>query len=46
MGEELFVDTNAWFALCEIFINILQDPSLERTYVVIDALDEYVTGLQ
>jgi hypothetical protein len=45
-GEELFVDTNAWFALCEIFINILQDPSLERTYVVIDALDECVTGLQ
>jgi hypothetical protein len=45
-GKELFVDTNAWFALSEIFMNILQDPSLERTYVIIDALDECVTGLQ
>jgi NACHT domain/WD domain, G-beta repeat len=45
-GKELFVDTNAWYALSEIFMNILQDPSLERTYVVIDALDECVTGLQ
>jgi hypothetical protein len=38
--KELFMDTNAWFALSEIFINILQDPSLGSTYVVIDALDE------
>ncbi|PVH67963.1 WD40 repeat-like protein, partial [Cadophora sp. DSE1049] len=45
-GKELFVDPNAWFALSEIFTNILQDPSLERTYVIIDALDECVTGLQ
>ncbi|KAH0555818.1 hypothetical protein GP486_006235 [Trichoglossum hirsutum] len=45
-GKELFVDTNAWFALSEIFMNILQDPRLERTYVIIDALDECVTGLQ
>jgi hypothetical protein len=45
-GKELFVDTNAWYALSEIFKNILQDPSLVRTYVVIDALDECVTGLQ
>jgi hypothetical protein len=45
-GKELFVDTNAWFALSEIFRNILQDPRLERTYVIIDALDECVTGLQ
>ncbi|KAL5318786.1 hypothetical protein ACEPPN_013853 [Leptodophora sp. 'Broadleaf-Isolate-01'] len=45
-GKELFVDTNAWFALSEIFINILQDPGLESTYVIIDALDECVAGLQ
>jgi hypothetical protein len=45
-GKELFVDTNAWFALSEIFRNILQDPRLERAYVIIDALDECVTGLQ
>ncbi|KAG4437290.1 hypothetical protein IFR05_007228 [Cadophora sp. M221] len=45
-GKELFVDTNAWFALSEIFINILQDPSLGSTYVIIDALDECKIGLQ
>jgi len=45
-GKELFVDTNAWFALSEMFSNILQDPCLERTYLIIDALDECVTGLQ
>jgi hypothetical protein len=44
-GKELFVDTNAWFALSEIFTDILQDPSLESTYLIIDALDECVTGL-
>jgi hypothetical protein len=45
-GKDLFVDANAWFALSKIFTDILQDPSLERTYVIIDALDECVTGLQ
>ena len=44
-GKELFVDANAWVALSEILTNILQDPSLERTYLIIDALDECVTGL-
>jgi len=44
-GKELFVDTNAWFSLSEIFTNILQDPRLESTYLIIDALDECVTGL-
>jgi len=29
-----------------MFGNILQDPRLERAYVIIDALDECVTGLQ
>ncbi|PVH67321.1 NACHT-domain-containing protein, partial [Cadophora sp. DSE1049] len=45
-GKALFVDTNAWFALSEIFINILQDRSLGNTYVIIDALDECKSGLQ
>jgi hypothetical protein len=44
-GEKLFVDTNAWFALSEIFTNILQDPSLDSAYLIIDTLDKYVTGL-
>jgi len=44
-GRALFEDTNAWVALSEIFNNILQDPSLSNTYLVVDALDECVTGL-
>jgi hypothetical protein len=44
-GKELFEDTNAWVALSEIFTSILQDPRLESTYLIIDALDECVTGL-
>jgi hypothetical protein len=38
--KTLFEDANAWVALSEIFINILQDPSL-----IIDALDECVADL-
>jgi hypothetical protein len=44
-GKTLFEDANAWVALSEIFINILQDPSLNSTYLIIDALDECVTDL-
>ncbi|KAL7940607.1 NACHT domain-containing protein [Trichoderma barbatum] len=44
-GEAVFQDVNAWTALSEIFSNILEDASLERTYVIIDALDECVTDL-
>jgi hypothetical protein len=31
--------------LSEIFTNILQDPGLNSTYLIIDALDEYVADL-
>ncbi|KAH8651540.1 beta transducin-like protein HET-E2C*40 [Tricladium varicosporioides] len=44
-GKEFLVDVNAWFALSEVFTNILQDPSLGSTYLIIDALDECVDGL-
>jgi hypothetical protein len=44
-GKALFEDANAWVALSEIFINILQDPYLNCTYLVIDALDECVTDM-
>jgi Cdc6-like AAA superfamily ATPase len=44
-GKTLFEDVNAWVALSEIFTNILQDPSLNSTYLIIDALDECVTDL-
>jgi NACHT domain len=43
--KELFDGVNAWVALSRIFTNILQDPSLKRTYLIIDALDECQTGL-
>jgi hypothetical protein len=39
-GKALFEDANAWTALCEIFTNILRDPNLNNTYLIIDALDE------
>ena len=44
-GKTLFEDANAWVALSEIFTNILQDPSWNSTYVIIDALDECVADL-
>ncbi|ERF68387.1 hypothetical protein EPUS_06803 [Endocarpon pusillum Z07020] len=44
-GKSLFEDANAWVALSEIFINLLQDPSLNSTYLVVDALDECMADL-
>lgn len=44
-GKSVFEDVNAWFTLSEILTNILQDPSLKCTYLIIDALDECVIDL-
>ncbi|KAF2690614.1 WD40 repeat-like protein [Lentithecium fluviatile CBS 122367] len=44
-GKALFEDANAWVALSDIFTDILQDPSLNSTFLVIDALDECATDL-
>ena len=44
-GKTLFEDANTWVALSEIFTDILQDPSLNNTYLIIDALDECVVDL-
>jgi NACHT domain/Heterokaryon incompatibility protein (HET) len=44
-GKNLFEDANAWVALSNIFTNVLQDPSLKSTYLIIDALDECIEGL-
>jgi hypothetical protein len=44
-GKTLFEDANAWTALSEIFTSILHDENLKSTYLVIDALDECITGL-
>ncbi|CAI7627747.1 unnamed protein product [Penicillium pancosmium] len=44
-GKTLFEDGNAWNALSTIFRHILNDPTLQMTYLVIDALDECTNGL-
>ncbi|KAK0643034.1 hypothetical protein B0T16DRAFT_175398 [Cercophora newfieldiana] len=43
-GEPLFSNAEAWPALCNIFLDILRDPSLHRVYLIVDALDECVEG--
>ncbi|PQE16116.1 hypothetical protein CJF30_00011140 [Rutstroemia sp. NJR-2017a BBW] len=44
-GKTLFEDTNAWVALSEVFTNMLQGPSLDYVYLIVDALDECVADL-
>jgi hypothetical protein len=44
-GKVLFEDINAWNALSKVFTDILKDPTLRSTYVIIDALDECTTDL-
>ncbi|KAH7089950.1 WD40-repeat-containing domain protein [Paraphoma chrysanthemicola] len=39
-GKNMFKDANSWVALTEIFVEVLQDPRLHATYIIIDALDE------
>ncbi|KAL5375986.1 hypothetical protein DPSP01_010850, partial [Paraphaeosphaeria sporulosa] len=41
-GKALFEDANAWVVLEEIFGDLIQNPSLTMTYLIIDALDECV----
>ncbi|KAF2820928.1 HET-domain-containing protein [Ophiobolus disseminans] len=43
-GKSLFEDANAWIALTEIFVDVLRDPSLRPTCLIIDAIDECVTA--
>ncbi|KAI3532313.1 Vegetative incompatibility protein HET-E-1-like protein 15 [Colletotrichum abscissum] len=42
-GEPIFQDTAAWDSLCTILTDILRDPDLGKTYIIIDALDECLT---
>ena len=44
-GKQLFEDVNAWEALSKILAGILEDPHLQSTYLIIDALDECTTDL-
>ncbi|KAK4247891.1 hypothetical protein C7999DRAFT_31702 [Corynascus novoguineensis] len=39
-GKERFEGPNSWVALSKIFTSILEDPRLQRAYLIIDALDE------
>ncbi|KAH8894466.1 NACHT-domain-containing protein, partial [Thozetella sp. PMI_491] len=44
-GKQLFEDVNAWTALKGILGSMLEDPNLQCSYLVIDALDECTTDL-
>ncbi|PSN58910.1 hypothetical protein BS50DRAFT_566292 [Corynespora cassiicola Philippines] len=43
-GRALFEDANAWVALSEIFTHMLEDPNMNKTYFIIDALDECIAS--
>lgn len=40
-----FEGETAWVELCKVFTTILEDPHLESTYLIVDALDECDAGL-
>ncbi|KAJ5306582.1 hypothetical protein N7508_005597 [Penicillium antarcticum] len=46
VGEGPFEGENAWFALRKVLANILKDPMLQETYLIIDALDECTRDLE
>ncbi|PQK15534.1 hypothetical protein BB8028_0005g10460 [Beauveria bassiana] len=43
MGKKQFLSNTAWEALSEVFTQVLNDPILNRTYLIVDALDECVS---
>lgn len=43
--KPLFKDFNAWSALLQIFKEILNDLAPQRTFLIIDRLNNYTTGL-
>jgi hypothetical protein len=44
-GPSIFQDANAWVTLLIVFTDMMQDPDLEMTCLIVDALDECVTDL-
>jgi hypothetical protein len=46
-GKALFEDTNAWVVLSKVLTDVLKDldSKSDGTYLIVDALDECVTGL-
>ena len=45
-GKSLFEDINAWFVLRKMISNVLQDPSIQFSHLIIDALDECMIDRQ
>ncbi|KAM3509428.1 hypothetical protein MY10362_000592 [Beauveria mimosiformis] len=43
MGKKQFLGNTAWEALSAVFTQVLNDPILNRTYLIVDALDECVS---
>lgn len=43
-GKSLFDEENSWYTLSEIFSNMLRDEELPPVYIIVDALDECITG--
>ena len=44
-GRQLFEDADAFFALSQIFRDMLVDPTMTGASLIVDALDECQTGL-
>ncbi|PTB38506.1 hypothetical protein M441DRAFT_172096 [Trichoderma asperellum CBS 433.97] len=42
-GKSLFDNPNSWVAICDIFETVIQDSTLSRIVLIVDALDECVT---
>ncbi|KAK9860505.1 WD40 repeat-like protein [Penicillium brevicompactum] len=40
ISEDSFEGENAWFGLQKVFVNILNNPNLRKTYLILDGLDE------
>ncbi|KAN0080626.1 wd-repeat protein [Elaphomyces granulatus] len=45
VGRKLFEDSSAFYCLSDIFRQMVQDPKLMATHLVVDALDECEVGL-
>ncbi|KAJ3951811.1 hypothetical protein N0V92_011773 [Colletotrichum tropicale] len=44
-GKQLFEDVNSWEVLCEMLLLVLRHESLQDAILIIDALDECISGL-
>ncbi|KAI1412286.1 hypothetical protein F5Y13DRAFT_199892 [Hypoxylon sp. FL1857] len=45
-NRDLLTNVDAWVPLSEILVELLQDPDLGPVYIIIDGLDECLTGLE